>query len=100
MVSSSKQSFQGVLFNITYFKTIESELVKYQLTHPQECIPIIPFFNEENKKILDNFYVSDITPAKSYDEYMFNIINYGFPHTITIFLAEHPEWSQLVIKYD
>ncbi|WP_455645740.1 hypothetical protein [Methanosphaera sp.] len=100
MVEYIEQSFQGVIFNLTYFKTIEEDLVKYQLDHPSECIPIMPFFSEENKKILDDFYVSDIVPAKSYDDYMFNIVNQGFPDIVKLFLSEHPGWSKLVIKYD
>lgn len=99
-MSRIEQAFQGVIFNITYFKKIEDELFKYQLEHPDECIPIVPFFNQEHKTALDDFYVNDIRSAKSYDDYIFNVQNIGFPIIIKEFISRHPEWSKLVIRYD
>lgn len=100
MTEIIEQAFQGVIFNISYFKEIEEKLLTYQLKHPSECIPIVPFFSNSNKKKLDDFYVSDITPAKSYDEYMFSLVNYGFPFIVQDSINKHPEWSRLVIRYE
>ncbi len=99
-MSIQEQSFQGVIFNITYFEEIEEELVEYQLNTPQECIPVVPFFKQENENKLNDFYVSNMIAAKSFDDYFFNIKIRGFPYMVREFIAIHPEWEKLVIKYE
>ena len=97
-MTQQQQYFQGVIFNLTYFSEIEDELFNYQLQHPEECIPLMPFFSSEHTQELDKFYVSNLTAAKSFDDYMFNVRMYGFPTMINNFIAKHPQYSNMIVE--
>lgn len=99
-MSNDEQFFQGVVFNLKNFKKIEDELYNFQVEHPEECVPLIPFFSTEYTNKLNEFYVSNIVAAKSFDDYMFNVRIKGFPTLMREFIMKHPQFSDIIISFD
>lgn len=98
-MSNDEQFFQGVVFSLKNFKKLEDDLFNFQLEHPEECVPLIPFFSTEHNSKLNEFYVSNMVAAKSFDDYMFNVRIKGFPQLMREFIACHPEFSDIIIKF-